>query len=59
MGIHKKKRFEGAHNSLVDATAQTDIVVHPQFINFIDRTKSIRFISRKRQKDLQVYGAEA
>ena len=53
----KKKRLEGAHNSRVDATAQTDIVLHPQFINFIDKTKSIRFIteifSKKKQKDLQ------
>ena len=53
----KKKRLEGAHNSLVDAAAQTDIVVHPQFITFIDKTRSIRFMteffSRKRQKDLQ------
>jgi len=52
-----KKGIRGAHNSLVDAQAQTHNVIHPLFIYFIDKTKSIRFIaeifSRKRQKDLQ------
>jgi len=41
----KKKMLEGAHNSVVDAIAQTVIVLHPLFINFIDKTKSIRTIN--------------
>jgi len=61
--INKKRRLEGAHNSQVDAAAQTDIVLHPQFINFIDKTKSIRFITdifqEKRRKFIEVYGAGA
>ena len=52
----KKKRLEGDHNSLVDATAQTDIVFHPQFITFIVKTKSIRFITEFfSRKDKKIY----
>ena len=49
----KRKRLEGAHNSLVDATSQNDMcVIHPQFINFNDKTKSIRsIIEIFREKD--------
>ena len=36
------QNLNGAHNSLVDVKAQTDIVTSQQFLPFIDRCKSIR-----------------
>jgi hypothetical protein len=36
------QNLNGAHNSLVDVRAQTDIVTSTQFLPFIDRAKSIR-----------------
>jgi hypothetical protein len=36
------QNLNGAHNSLVDVKAQTDIVTSRQFLPFIDRSKSIR-----------------
>ncbi len=38
------RNLNGAHDSLVDAKAQTDIVTHKFFQAFIDRAKSIRTI---------------
>ena len=56
----KKERLEGAHNSVVDATAQTDIVAHPEFITFINKTKSIRFITDFfREKDKRIHKSRA
>jgi len=40
----KRRPLEGAHNSLVDAKAHTDIVLHKDFIDFIDKAKSVRTI---------------
>jgi hypothetical protein len=37
--------LNGAHDSLVDAKAQTDIIIHKHFPNDIDRTKSIRLVT--------------
>ena len=34
------------HNSLVDVKAQTDITVHPIFVQWINRTDSIRTIDK-------------
>ena len=39
--IMKKTELEGAHSSLVDCIAQTDILVHPEFLSFVDKPKSI------------------
>lgn len=36
--------LNGAHSSLVDATAQTDIIIHIYFQPFVDRSQSIRTI---------------
>ncbi|KAL3757005.1 hypothetical protein ACHAWU_003889 [Discostella pseudostelligera] len=36
--------LKGAHNSLVDAKAQTDILVHEAFVPFINHTKSIALV---------------
>ena len=37
--------FIGAHDSLIDALAQTDIVTDKRFISFIDKNASIRLVS--------------
>ena len=37
--------FNGAHDSLVDAKAQADVIVHQKFIPFIDRSKSVQEVS--------------
>jgi hypothetical protein len=34
----------GAHNSIMDVRAQTDIVTHQQFIPYFDVSKSVRLI---------------
>jgi hypothetical protein len=39
--IKDGKTLEGAHDSLVDARAQTDILFHPHLVPYIDRSKSI------------------
>jgi len=48
LGVVRKyiegKPLEGAHNGLVDAKAQTNIVLHKDFIDYIDKTKSIHTI---------------
>ena len=41
--IHKKD-LAGAHNSLVDARAQTDVVLHPYFKGYWDKKHSVRLI---------------
>lgn len=38
--------LEGAHDSIVDARAQTDLILHPDFIPFIDRTDSFTTIDK-------------
>ena len=47
--------LSGAHDSLVDAKAQTDILVHGSFVPFIDRSSSIQpideFFSRTVQNE--------
>ena len=43
--INDGKNLNGAHDSLVDVKAQTDILVHPFFVPFIDRSASIKLIS--------------
>ena len=40
-----KRNLNGAHNSLVDVKAQTDIVTHPSFVPFLNRKESIRLVS--------------
>jgi hypothetical protein len=40
----KKCNLNGAHDSLVDVKAQTDIVIHPEFLKYINRTKTYRTI---------------
>ncbi len=48
--------IDNAHNSLADAIAQTKIVTHSKFCNFIDRAFSIRSIdeifSKQQQNDM-------
>ena len=39
--IKEKTELVGAHSSLVDAKAQMDVVLHPHFQPFVDRTKSM------------------
>ena len=33
--------LEGAHDSLVDARTQSDVLFHPHLVSFVDRKKSI------------------
>jgi hypothetical protein len=42
----KGRSLEGAHNSLVDAHAKSDLVLHQQFIPYLDRTDSLSPIDR-------------
>ena len=39
-----KKNLNGAHDSLVDTKAQTDIVTHKHFVPFLNKTKSYKTI---------------
>jgi hypothetical protein len=41
--IHKKN-LNGAHDSLVDAIVQMDVVTSPQFVSYINRSASIQKI---------------
>ncbi|KAL9183005.1 hypothetical protein ACHAXT_004792, partial [Thalassiosira profunda] len=44
--VHQgRTNLNGAHDSLVDVIAQTDIIVHPDFVPFINRTQSVQTIS--------------
>ena len=43
--INDGENLNGAHDSLVDVKAQTDILVHPYFVPFIDWSISIKLIS--------------
>ena len=47
----------GHTNSAVDPKAQTDVVLNPIFVNYINRTQSIRTIdeifSKKRKKKIR------
>ena len=45
LDAYKKTNLNGAHNSLVDAKAQTDIVVSSQFMPYLDKNRSYRSIS--------------
>ena len=49
----KGRPLEGAHNSLIDAKAQIDIVLHKDFIDYIDKTKSVRTIDSIIMKNQQ------
>ena len=40
----QRRNLNGAHDSLVDAKAQTDIIIHKFFHTHIDKSKSIRLI---------------
>lgn len=40
----EKRNLNGQHDSLVDARAQTDIIVNQYFVPFIDRTQSVQTI---------------
>ena len=37
--------LNGAHDSLVDTKAQTDIVIHPYFVPFVNRSASVKEIA--------------
>lgn len=41
----KKTNLNGAHNSLVDAKAQTDIVLSSEFMPYLEKKRSYRSIS--------------
>ena len=41
----KNENLNGAHDSLVDTKAQTDIIIHEYFVPFVDRTKSMQLIT--------------
>ena len=47
------KILDGAHNSLVDAKAQTDVVIHPYFIGYLNKTYSIQSVNDIFQKKTQ------
>ena len=36
--IHDGADLEGAHDSMVDARAQSDLLLHPYFVPYLDRT---------------------
>ena len=40
------KNLNGAHNSLVDTKAQTDLFTHPEFVPFINRAASIQPVDK-------------
>ena len=44
------KIVDGVHNSLVDAKAQTDVVIHPYFIGYLNKTNSIQSVKDIFQK---------
>ena len=44
LSIIHEKDLAGAHNSLVDAKAQTDVVLHPYFKGYWDKKHSVRLI---------------
>ena len=43
----KEQNLNGAHDSLVDTKAQTDIIISDKFVPFINRSKSIQHITEK------------
>ena len=43
--IHDGRNLNGAHDSLVDAEAQTDIITSEYFARYIDRKKSIQHVT--------------
>ena len=47
------QNLNGAHDSLIDAVAQTDIIVHPSFVPFLDRSQSVKTIDEIFSKKLQ------
>ena len=49
--IHKKD-LAGAHNSLIDAKAQTDVVLHQYFKGYWDKKHSIRSIQNMWKKKI-------
>ena len=53
----QNRNLNGAHNSLVDAKAQTDIIIHEKFSPFINRKNSIQTIgyifSKSDQNDMK------
>ena len=55
-----KCNLNGAHDSLVDVKAQTDIVIHPEFLKYINKTKTYRTIeyifSASEQSELRKNG---
>ena len=59
--INSRESLEGAHDSLVNARAQTDLIIHKAFIPFLDRTESLAPIEkifganqlRKMQRDME------
>ena len=44
--IHNGKSLEGAHDSLVNARAQSDLLLHPWFVPHINRTNSFAPIDK-------------
>ena len=40
-----KSNLNGAHNSLVDAKAQSDIILHPSFVPYLNKGVSIQLIT--------------
>ena len=45
--------LNGAHDSLVDVKAQTDIVISKHFVNYLDKSKSVRLIENIFSKSVQ------
>ena len=43
--INGGRNLNGAHDSLVDAKTQTEVVLHPEFAKYIDHTVSIQEIT--------------
>ena len=50
----KNANINGAHDSLVDTKAQTDILIHKYFVPFINRAKSIKMVEDIFAKSEQV-----
>ena len=44
--LYPDEPLEGLHNSLVDCKLQTDIIIHPMFVKFINRKSSIQLIMK-------------
>ena len=44
--LHEGRSLKGAHSSLMDARAQSDLVLHQHFVPYLNRTNSLSPIDK-------------